>query len=117
MMISKLVKNWRDFVKKHIQIWGMPSQAKVFDIMKLGVSKGNALSILEKKNYLKTNNLIVFGDAANDISMFDIANYSVAMKNAISKVKDAANETTKFSNNEDGVIRWIERNIYEKSKN
>lgn len=106
----------KNFVKKHPKIWGLPSQAQVFDIMRLGVSKGKALSILEDKNYLKTNDLIVFGDAANDISMFDASGYSVAMQNADSKAKKSANSVTKFSNEEDGVIKWIEANINAKNK-
>ena len=113
----KIKEKLNKFVEDHLKIWGVPSQAKVFDIMKLGVSKGKALTILEEKKHLRTNDLIVFGDAANDISMFEVANYSVAMKNATEKVKDSANSITNFSNDEDGVIKWLERNINEKSKN
>jgi len=81
---------------------------KFLDILKLGVSKGNALKIL--RNYLKIEKKEVFsiGDYYNDISMFNESGFSVAVKNAPPKVKRAANFITD-SVDQDGAAKAIER--------
>lgn len=59
--------------------------------------------------YHKTNkDLIFFGDGQNDIEILQYANPGVAMKNAADFVKNAAQEITEFSNEEDGVIKHLQ---------
>ncbi|MGZ7226806.1 HAD-IIB family hydrolase, partial [Streptococcus pyogenes] len=49
------------------------------DVIKNGISKASGLAhVLEKLN-LKPENLLVFGDAPNDMELFDYAGLSVAM--------------------------------------
>ena len=61
-----------------------------------GVSKSSALQhacvVLD----------IAFGDAQNDIPMFKIAGYCVAMGNACAELKNIASDVT-LSNDEDGI--------------
>ena len=52
----------------------------------------------------------MFGDNLNDIPMMKVADRSVAVSNAFDEVKEHANEITE-SNDEDAVVRWIERDI------
>ncbi|NQZ29621.1 MAG: HAD family phosphatase [Mycoplasmatales bacterium] len=54
----------------------------VLDVMPKGISKGRALSILEKYEYIDLKNTIVFGDAPNDIAMFNVAGISVSVPNS-----------------------------------
>lgn len=74
----------------------------VMDIMPQGISKAKAIEELCK--YLKINlsQTVVFGDASNDIEMFNVAGYKVAMGNATDKIKSLADVVTK-TNNEAGI--------------
>ncbi len=51
--------------------------------------------------------MICFGDADNDISMFEIADEKYAVENAISALKKISTRTIK-SNQDDGVARLLE---------
>ncbi|MCB2294991.1 Cof-type HAD-IIB family hydrolase [Clostridium algoriphilum] len=79
---------------------------KWIDIMNKGISKGNAIKILQEKFQINKKNTMVFGDYYNDLTMFNAAHYSYAMKNAPDDVKKHANFIAE-SNNEDGVYNVI----------
>jgi len=73
------------------------------------VSKRKAVEKL--KLYMKADKIICFGDNINDIPMFQVADYSVAMGNAYPKLKEIANDIT-LTNDQDGVAKWLLNNIY-----
>ena len=50
--------------------------------------------------------IISFGDAVNDIPMFDISDECYAVENAVDEVKAAATGII-GSNEEDGVAKWL----------
>lgn len=79
---------------------------KWIDIMNKGVSKGNAIKILQEKFKINQKNTMVFGDCYNDLTMFKTAQFSYAMENAPEDVKTHANFIAQ-SNNEDGVYNVI----------
>lgn len=83
---------------------------KWIDIMNKGVSKGNAIKILQEKFTINQRNTMVFGDYYNDLTMFNAAHYSYAMKNAPEDVKKHANFIA-GSNNEDGVYNVISSSL------
>jgi len=68
-------------------------------------SKKNALIYLKEE--LKIDNLICFGDANNDIPMFEIADEKYAMENAVSSLKKISTKIIQ-SNQDDGVARFLE---------
>ena len=74
----------------------------IMDIMKEYVNKGEAIKKLCKYLNLNTQEGIIFGDGLNDIEMFELDAYKVAMKNAKDKIKEMADFVT-ISNNEAGV--------------
>ena len=86
------------------------SQKGFIDINPSKVSKGNALLVLAKYFGLSMDEIVVFGDQDNDISMMKIAGTSVAMKNGCQNAKDVADYITE-SNNDNGVALWITNNI------
>ena len=47
----------------------------------------------------------------NDKTMFDVLNTTVAMKNASENLKKIAKYTTEYTNDEDGVAKFIEKYI------
>ena len=60
---------------------------------------------------ISKDNTMCFGDSLNDLSMFKVCNYRVAMKNASLDIKKVANYVTDEDNNHDGVAKFIEKNL------
>lgn len=86
------------------------SSPNLIEITPDGASKGEGLKKLFSLINASPDNLIVFGDQGNDISMFQYAKYSVAVDNAIPELKAIAKYQT-LKNTEDGVARFILKNI------
>lgn len=74
------------------------------EIMPREASKSNA--VLQLKEKLGCKKVISFGDAANDIDMFQISDEAYAVANASDELKQAATEII-GGNDEDGVARWL----------
>ncbi len=74
------------------------------EIMPKNACKANACRQL--KELLGCDRLVVFGDGKNDMDMFQLADYSCAVANAVDELKMISNEIID-SNNEDGVVKWI----------
>ncbi len=72
------------------------------------VTKSNSLRILCEKLGCTTDNMISFGDSANDLGMLRISGYSVGMGNAEACVKTAVDYITDPVT-EDGVATAIEK--------
>lgn len=73
-----------------------------------GHDKGTGLAFVARELGVAAEDVLVFGDARNDLPMFAWAGRSVAMGNAHPDVKAAATEHT-VSNLEDGVARYLEK--------
>ena len=73
-----------------------------------GISKADALKKACEVLKISTEDIIAFGDAQNDIPMFEVAGYGVAMGNACDELKKIAKEITS-TNDEDGIARALEK--------
>lgn len=73
-----------------------------------GVNKGNAILELAKNLGINADEIVVFGDGENDLSMFRVVKYSVAMGNAMDSVKKAAYEVT-YDNDSDGIAHFLKK--------
>lgn len=73
-----------------------------------GISKADALKRACEVLKIPTNDIIAFGDAQNDLQMFKLAGYAVAMGNAVEEVKKIADYVT-TTNNEDGIASALEK--------
>ena len=80
------------------------SGAQWLELMPAAASKSNASRQL--KALLGCDRLVVFGDGKNDIDMFELADESYAVENAVPELKEAATGVI-ASNDEDGVARWL----------
>lgn len=78
------------------------------EIMPAKATKANA--ILKLKEMLGFEKVVCFGDAINDIPMFEIADEAYAVENAVNELKSVATGVIP-SNEEDGVARWLQENI------
>ncbi|MBU3141924.1 HAD family hydrolase [Clostridium sp. CF012] len=97
-----------DYLKENLngKLEFVVSGGKWIDIMNKGISKGNAIKILQDKFKIDKKSTIVFGDYYNDLTMFKAAHHSYAMGNAPEEVKKHANFIAE-SNNDDGVYNVI----------
>jgi Cof subfamily protein (haloacid dehalogenase superfamily) len=77
------------------------------EIMPKKATKGNAIITL--KEIFKCDKIISFGDAVNDIPMFEISDESYAVENAVKEIKKVATGII-MSNDNDGVAHWLEEN-------
>lgn len=84
------------------------------EVGQMNISKGTALLEYAKELGIQPEEIMVFGDSENDISMFNVAGVSVAMENAIGMAKMSANAFT-LSNDEDGVGVFIDAYLNEKN--
>lgn len=111
-LIIKSDSNLKDIedIEKNLleidKIYVLRSQKNVIDIMPLNSSKGEGLKKLAEIFNINLDKSIVFGDEENDISMFQVAKYSVAMGQSKEKIKVSATHQTK-SNDEDGIYYFL----------
>jgi len=76
------------------------------DIMQDGSTKGNAVRALGKYLGIPVENIAVFGDNENDLSMFACGALSIAMGNSRDEIKEKARYVT-GTNKESGVAQGI----------
>ncbi len=70
-------------------------------------TKANAVRLLQEK--LGADRLVCFGDALNDLPLFEIADEAYAVENAVPELKAAASGILP-GNDADGVARWMLEN-------
>ncbi len=75
------------------------------EIMPNGASKAKGIQHL--KDLLQCDRIISFGDALNDIPMFQASDQCYAVENAVQPLKEIASGII-GSNQQDGVARWLE---------
>lgn len=76
-------------------------------IMGLNISKEHAVKVIAVKLGIPLNKIVVFGDDFNDLGLFKLCGYPVAMGNAIAELKVQAKEVTETNDN-DGVAKALE---------
>ena len=81
-----------------------------YKFSKANATKEKAVLALSEYLNVPVSNMAAFGDDFTDIGMLKLCGRGVAMQNAIPQVKEVADEIT-LCNMEDGVARWIEKNI------
>ncbi|WP_311481306.1 Cof-type HAD-IIB family hydrolase [uncultured Anaerococcus sp.] len=84
-----------------------------YEVMPKGLSKGNSILEACKIFGIAREDIIVFGDEMNDVSMFEVAGTGVAMGNAVESIKKLADFVTK-TNNEDGIAYYLENFVLSK---
>ncbi len=102
-----------DIQNKFKQLEGINAviSAKIcLDIIKKGVSKGEALKHYANMLGINKEEIVAIGDSENDLEMLNFAGFSVAMGNAEDFVKSACNMVT-LTNDEGGVAYAINKII------
>ncbi len=70
-------------------------------------NKGKMLKQMTQILGIPLSNTVVFGDYLNDLDMFEVAGYSIAVENALPEVKSSADHIIP-SNIDKGVILYLE---------
>ncbi len=83
------------------------SGSHYYELLPIGATKGNGLKRLTELLGVDKNKTIAIGDNENDISMLKTAKVGIAVQNAGTKVKQAADIVT-VSNNEHALAKVIE---------
>ena len=83
----------------------------LYGFVNKNAGKVQAIKSLAKCLNIELSNIIAFGDDLNDIEMLEQCGYGIAVSNAIEEVLNIADYITD-SNDEDGVAKFIEKNIF-----
>lgn len=110
----------REIIKKEItkyddidvRFWDNDSY---FEIFYKHINKYNSIKRIAQYYNIPESNIYAFGDADNDIEVITHCPNGVAMLNSSPMLKKLAKKTTKFDNNNDGIIRWLEDNLFSKN--
>ncbi|QQK07702.1 Cof-type HAD-IIB family hydrolase [Miniphocaeibacter halophilus] len=78
------------------------------EINRNDISKGRALEYIADSYNINREEIVAIGDGENDIEMIQYAGKGVAMKNAMTGLKDVADEITD-SNDNHGVVKIIKK--------
>lgn len=100
------VKGWQD-----IELTS--SASTNYEMNQLGVSKAYGIEKLCRYLHISLDEVMCLGDSANDLALFRVAGFPVAMQNAISDLKEIAKAMT-TSNDEEGVAKAIEYYVLKK---
>ncbi|BDY13903.1 HAD family hydrolase [Hydrogenimonas cancrithermarum] len=71
--------------------------------------KVHALMRLEEIEEVDRDHTTVFGDSHNDLGLFTAAGRKIAVANAIDELKASADEVLPWTNDEDAVARFLEK--------
>ena len=79
-----------------------------YDVTNYDSSKGNAIKWLCNHLNISLDKTMAIGDSTNDLDMFEVCRYKVAMGNADQELKDKADMIT-LSNEQNGVKAVLDR--------
>ena len=91
------------------------SKPYFLEVLPKNAGKGEALMWLAERLGIAQAETMAFGDGMNDETMIRLAGSSVAMKNGVQQIKDAAKYISEYTNDEDGVARFIEKYVLGKT--
>ena len=81
-----------------------------YKLSKKAATKERAIEELCHHLNITSSKIAAFGDDFNDLGMLSLCGKGIAMENAIDEVKKAADSVC-ASNENDGVAKWIEKNL------
>ena len=108
-VMPMIIERAESFKSEHYHC--MQTGAFLFEYMDPQVSKSNGIKTVCDLHGYTMEQVCVFGDAANDRDMLQKAGLGVCMINGDDVTKSLSNDITKYSNNEDGVAKYIEEFI------
>ena len=77
------------------------------ELCKKDVGKLEAIQFICRKKNTSIDCVMAFGDNGNDVNLLASCGYGVAMRNGSAQTKKAAKYISDYTNNEQGVLRFI----------
>lgn len=77
------------------------------ELCKKDVGKLEAIQFICRKKNTSIDCVMAFGDNGNDVNLLASSGYGVAMRNGSAQAKKAAKYISDYTNNEQGVLRFI----------
>ena len=106
----QVLDEYKQFISQLKGVHCEPTGYGLLGAFQSEVSKKTALEKVMEDLGVGKDQVCVFGDFENDLSMFACAAHRVCMENGVRALKDAATYVT-FSNNDDGVARYLEKEL------
>jgi hypothetical protein len=104
-LLARLTSELRRLLHRHAQV--EQSQDYYLDVTHLCADKGDGVKALCRRIGVEPGNTAVVGDMFNDVAMFQVAGFSVAMDQSPEKVKAAAMAVSPAGNDQDGFARAV----------
>lgn len=114
-----IVTYWPEYMEEVARIakaelsnkyWVGLTSDKWLEILMPNITKGYGLTKLSQILNIPYKNMMAIGDGENDLEMIRLAGIGIAMDNALSIVKENADDVT-LSNNENGVYEAIKKYV------
>ena len=108
----ELISQIENFIKTNFNVETKMTKDPYIDCYFLTIlhplsDKANALKELEEELDIDKKDVYVFGDSINDIGMFEYADVSIAVKNALNELKQKADIVLPHTNDEDAVAKFL----------
>lgn len=115
MVVQSLEKPRLDAFRKAVAGLSLTMASSWWDneeLMAPGADKGGGVAALAEKLQIPLESVMVLGDNQNDLSMFRVAGFPVAMGNATGEIKAASRAVT-LDNDRSGVGYAVEKYVLE----
>ncbi len=100
---EKVVEQYGDAVE--VRTWGGPSPT--LEIVSAGIQKAMGVERIAQTYHIPREDILAFGDEANDYEMIQYAGLGVAMHNGIDALKEISDDVTAYSNHENGLADYL----------
>jgi len=106
LFIKSIAERYPDFLFLHV------TGSDLYDINPKGATKIDGVKTIAEHLHISLSDVVAFGDDFNDVDMVRECGIGVAMSNAIDECKAVADHICDDCD-EDGVARWIEKNLFD----
>ncbi|MCF0245348.1 MAG: HAD family hydrolase [Ileibacterium sp.] len=88
-----------------------PTSDVLFEFVNPEINKGYGIQRVCEHYGLNLENIVAFGDEANDMQMLSLAGTGVAMQNAVPAVKHISDVVSEYTNDQDALAHFIDEVI------
>lgn len=102
---ERIIERYGDAVE--VRTWG--GHAPCLEVVAAGVQKALGVERIASVYHIQREDILAFGDEANDYEMIQYAGHGVAMSNGIEELKAVANDVTTLTNHENGLAHYLKK--------
>ncbi|UUX34110.1 Cof-type HAD-IIB family hydrolase [Fundicoccus culcitae] len=105
--LDHIAKNITDRYGDEVSVRTWGGQLPCLEIVRKGINKAVGVQAIAEFHRIPQDAILAFGDEDNDVEMIQYAGHGVAMKNAIDEVKAVAKDQTSYTNDEEGLAKYL----------